>query len=1026
MHCKRIMLLLLAAVSLPALAAEHTSVEQLKQTLQDAQRARLSDGETVRRLANVELDERLGPALLSQLTAASPGPRTTEVLRALADASLFAEPPVSEIPAAAQPDFTTQRAILARTIHYVARVLPSLPNFMATRATRHYDDGPAALEPGGWPVRAGMHLAGSFDSLVSFMDGGEGGGMTAPSATTGTVQKVSAVRPSGGATLQQRSSGLNSWGEIRTLLGIVLVDSAKGKVSWRRWERVGEANAAVFQFQVERGVSHYDVRFSRSLSTTGSGKRSADKAASPYFFHQTSGYHGQLVVDPETGAVLRVIIDADMEQGSPVYRASMLVEYAPVNIGPRVCTCPVRSIAVSASDEVFQATSQSPFEDLVESQVNESTFTGYHQFGSEATFAAASEESGRPVASASAAPATGSLSASETPAAASATVPSGEVAGAPPAAAEAPISPAEEEADQEILIRAVESMPGEEDEPADDSSGGGGKTNSLTFKSTSRLVSIGLVALDKHGKPITDLRQADIEVYDNGRKQQMSAFHHAEPEPAAPSLPPQPALAADTFTNAATRKIDGQDAPDLLILLLDENHLAYQDLNRARSEVLRFLAATRPTSRIAIYATGEGGFRVIQDVTQDHALATKKLGAWVPDAQSVAAGQAVDRRLRQQFDTVHTQQDLNSVNGNYTETPDAVTSIDPELRQMGQNPLRAALEGMLALSRHFAPVPGHKCMAWITGDSALANWEDQAVGMEKTVSQMGSALQRTKESLNEGQIALYVVDASGVTGDGIDPSLEFRNVELNQAAKDNTALLGGGGPRNSTAGRITGEMQQDLRGIQGPVRDLAESTGGRAVRKGSDLKEILDGIDEDSKARYELAFAPDTAADGKFHSLLVKIPNRKDVKLRYRTGYLYQEESATTKQRFQQTIWSPQDATELELTAEALKPAEGAANSAVKLKIGFPGIALEQKAGRWTDQLYIFIAQRDDAAQKADVSGDTLRLSLKQATYDAGSPIPYTRALEAKSKLGSVRVIVVDGNSGKMSSVTLPAAALHP
>ena len=86
-----------------------------------------------------------------------------------------------------------------------------------------------------------------------------------------------------------------------------------------------------------------------------------------------------------------------------------------------------------------------------------------------------------------------------------------------------------------------------------------------------------------------------------------------------------------------------------------------------------------------------------------------------------------------------------------------------------------------------------------------------------------------------------------------------------------------------------------------------------------------------------------------------------------------------------------------------------------------------RKAVCWTDQLYIFIAQRDDAAQKAEVSGDTLRLSLKQATYESGMPagIPYQRAVEAKSKLGSIRIIVVDGNSGKMGSVTLPSSALH-
>jgi hypothetical protein len=157
------------------------------------------------------------------------------------------------------------------------------------------------------------------------------------------------------------------------------------------------------------------------------------------------------------------------------------------------------------------------------------------------------------------------------------------------------------------------------------------------------------------------------------------------------------------------------------------------------------------------------------------------------------------------------------------------------------------------------------------------------------------------------------------------------------------------------------------------------------------------------------------------------------VKLRYRNGYLYNEEASTTKDRFQQAIWSPQDATGIALTAEAVPAADSASGSStVRLRIGFPGLALQQKSEtsqvRWTDQLYIFTAQRDDANQKAEVSGDTLRLSLKQATYDSGMPagIPYQHGVEAKSKFGTVRIVVIDGNSGRMGSVTIPTSVLHP
>jgi VWFA-related protein len=1013
---------LVAVISPSAHAARPITLEQLQQILATAQATHQSDNETVRQLADVELTAQLMPPVLQQLIAISPGQKTTQALRGLADVSAFLDPPASKIPPAPAPGFTSQKAILARAIQYVARTLPTLPDFLATRATEHFDDSPQALQSGGWPVRVGFHLEGSVETPITFVDGAE---KSAPSQNSApTLKKVGSTKGTAAKPIAI-GSGLNSWGEFRTILGIPLVDAAKGKINWLRWERIEAKTAAVFAFQIARPDSHYEVQFYRNRPSKGSAK-------SNYVFRQTTGYHGSIAVDPSSGAVLRIVIDADMEPGSPVQRASMMVDYDPVQMGTRSYICPVHSIAVSASDEVYQPTAKSPFIDLVELQVNETTFSGYRRFGSAATVYAAGQSLSNSAAesttlASSAVPAVGAASQPEVAPDADAPASSEVAADAASPASAQPISAEETEADEEILIRAIESMPGELAE--NEGTGTGNNADTLTLNSTTRSVDIGLVAYDKHGKPITDLTRDQIEVYDNGRRQQLNAFHHtvAVPQPSQPSVPQQVGPSEVTYTNIVTTFREVQDAPDLLILLLDESHLAYLDLNRARGELLRFLKATRPTSRIALYSVNEHGFRVIQDVTQDHALMMQKLTAWMPSASSVSQAQDLDRRIRQQFDTVHNPVDLNSVNGNYTQVPDGVQPIDPELMQMGQNPLRGVLESMVALSRHFSPVPGHKSMAWISGDSVLADWEDQAVGTEKGSKMMDAALQHAKEALNEAHIALYAVDASAVSGDGIDPSLEFRNVELNQAAKDNAAPQGGGVPRNNTAGRTTAQMEQDLHGIQGPVRTLAESTGGRPINKGGDLKATLDGIDRDSNSLYELGFAPDTTADGSFHTLLVKIPSRKDVKLSYRTGYLYAEESATTKQRFQQAIWSPQDASDLTLTAQAVPASDPTSQASIKLHINFPGLVLEQKDGHWTDRLYIFVAQRDDATQKAEVSGDTLRLSLKQATYDSGMPagIPYQRAVEAKSRLGSVRVIVVDGNSGKMGSVTIPSSALH-
>ena len=88
-------------------------------------------------------------------------------------------------------------------------------------------------------------------------------------------------------------------------------------------------------------------------------------------------------------------------------------------------------------------------------------------------------------------------------------------------------------------------------------------------------------------------------------------------------------------------------------------------------------------------------------------------------------------------------------------------------------------------------------------------------------------------------------------------------------------------------GRITAQVQEDVHPIQGVFREVAEATGGRTLRRSSDLAAELNGVVADGHAAYILTFTPDTQPDGTYHELRVKLTLRKDIALRYRTTYLY-------------------------------------------------------------------------------------------------------------------------------------------
>jgi hypothetical protein len=218
-------------------------------------------------------------------------------------------------------------------------------------------------------------------------------------------------------------------------------------------------------------------------------------------------------------------------------------------------------------------------------------------------------------------------------------------------------------------------------------------------------------------------------------------------------------------------------------------------------------------------------------------------------------------------------------------------------------------------------------------------------------------------------------------------------------------------------------MLQDMRPIQGPIRQVADATGGRIIRRSGDLAADLGSIVEDGHATYQVGFYPDTPADGQYHTVLLKLVDKKGLTVRGRSGYLYAQEPTTLKERFRQAIWQPADAAEIRLTATVDKEP---ASPSVKINMAETDLALELRGGRWMDKLDIFFVQRDDDGLHAELEGQTLGLRLTQATYDklVTGGVPFEYAVTLKPGTGSLRVLVVDEKSGRMGSVTLPGTAL--
>jgi VWFA-related protein len=344
----------------PNLLAKRVTVEQLEQVL-GAARGK-SDGEVARRLSNLELTEQLSDTKLSSWTAGLRGAKAREALVALADASAFLAPPAVEVPAGAPPDPNAQQSMISLAVDYLNEAIPKLPNFFATRTTVRYVETPPYDEGSARAEYQALHLADSSKATVLYRHGQE---VVDSAAATRTKQK-------------EDERHLTTYGTFGPILSAAIdAAAAREGFAWSRWEQGAGGPRAVFRYAIPEERSHFQVAY--CCLPEGDGTIS---------FEKRQGYHGEIAIDPTSGAILRLTMEADLNPALPLVRSDILVKYGPVEIGGKTYICPVRSVSVWRSrtvsvlaladwDESFRT--YGPFATML----NDVAFDSYHLFRAE-------------------------------------------------------------------------------------------------------------------------------------------------------------------------------------------------------------------------------------------------------------------------------------------------------------------------------------------------------------------------------------------------------------------------------------------------------------------------------------------------------------------------------------------------------------------------------------------------------------------------------------------------------------------
>jgi VWFA-related protein len=842
-------LLLLAAlfsIVIPAFAARRVTVAELRQILAAERAANKSDADSAQQLDSLELTEQLTDPTLQRITAdTNTGPKTAQALLLLADSSALLAPPAAEIPATPRPDLAAQAAMIGASVKYVSGSLHHLPDFLAARVTHSFNDAPNVIGQSGYVHGTQLHQVGTFTRQITYRNGRE----VLDSETSAPASKD---KPASGP------AGLATWGEFGPILAVVLSDAMKGRVTWSRWQQSPGSQLAVFKYAVPKSASHYLVDYCCSW---GSG---------PVGYHDKPGYHGELYLDPATGVVHRLTLEAELTDFDVVSHASIDVRYGPVEIDGKSYICPTRGVAVSIDRNPAVKVIGGEFKIK---RVNEITFTGFHKFGSTARIFAGSPESQAPL-SPGAFPA---ASASQVSTSTDSPTPE------PPAATTesvAPVAPVAPAAGLTAAAPPTSAAPPAPAEPPADSQQESVLSTMPVYKTNTREVVVDVVVTKANGDPVLGLSRQDFAVKEDGKPQSIDFFeeHTARTLPPA-AQQPLPKLPPNIYTNVPP----APESDSVNVLLLDMLNTSMRDQAFVHNRMTDFLKNLQPGTRVAIFTLGSK-LRFVQGFTSDSslllaALNNKKNGVSPQkDAASRDRTDASDDAAAIGRMTI-----ISSGPGGSSYGIQAYASAQAEVANFafGER-IAMTFEALDSLARYLAGVPGRKNLLWFSSSFPVLIFptvaQQEALRNQPQMRGFLTQIKETADVLTVAKVAVYPISAEGM--------MEEHILEADTAgpgAPEGSGHFGSGGGDGIMAPYIAGSS--DRASKISSMEQLAAETGGKAYFNTNDLNGAAQRAMNDGANYYTLTYSPtNQKMDGQFRRIALHL-NSGHYMLSYRRGY---------------------------------------------------------------------------------------------------------------------------------------------
>jgi len=356
---------------------------------------------------------------------------------------------------------------------------------------------------------------------------------------------------------------------------------------------------------------------------------------------------------------------------------------------------------------------------------------------------------------------------------------------------------------------------------------------------TTELVLVNVVARDKKGNLIKDLKKEDFTLYEDGKKQEISSFDFENVDQlAATAGPTVSGVAPGTLLHSSKKAPPTLDARDrrLILLFFDFSAMQPEEIDRSVDAAKKFVhEKMQPADLIAVISLSTN-MHVDCDFTDDQ----QKLAS-VLSSYNSGEGQGFDNGA------TGSSEGAAETGGSFTEDDTDLSTFNADRKLLAIQSLMQAL----------GKLPQKKSVIYFSNGITQSGVDNQ------------SALRAATAAAVKSNASIYSLDVRGLQA--FPPGGQAQNASLH----GQSAYTGA-----STLNDLNGNAAS-----QDTLATLSADTGGKAFFDSNDFSGIFSQVQKDSSVYYVLGFTSNNPAkDGRFRHLKVTV-KRPDLKLDFRSGY---------------------------------------------------------------------------------------------------------------------------------------------